>query len=83
MIREQRSIRASGCFHNDQTKTFMEGSVNFLKHFDKAREGPCLAVKRLNLGIEEFCVYIRLKALSEYLCVSPMYVVNPPMFSEG
>ena len=60
MIREQRSIRASACFQNDQTKTFMEASVYLLKHFDKGREGPFLAVKRLYLGIEEFCVYVRL-----------------------
>ena len=67
MIREQRSIRASACFHDDQTKTFMEGSVYFMKHFDMGREGPCLGVKRLYLGIEEFYVYIRLKALSIFM----------------
>ena len=77
MIREQRSIRASACFHNDQTKTFMEGSVYFMKHFDMGREGPCLGVKRLYLGIEEFYVYIHFKVS---LCIT--YVVNPPMFAE-
>ena len=67
MIREQRSIRASACFHDDQTKTFMEGSVYFLEHFDKGREGPCLGVKRLYSEIGEFDVYIRLKALSIFM----------------
>ena len=70
MIREQRSIRASACFHDDQTKTFMEGSVYFLEHFDKGREGPCLGVKRLYSEIGEFDVYIRLKALSIFMLLT-------------
>ena len=67
MIREQRSILASGCFRDDQTKTFMESSVYFLKHFDKGRGGPCLGVKHLYLGITEFYVYIHFKALSIFM----------------
>ena len=57
-------FRTSGCFRDDQTKTFMESSVYFLKHFDKGREGPCLGVKHLYLGIKECYVYIHFKALS-------------------
>ena len=64
MIREQRSILASGCFRDDQTKTFTESSVYFPKHFDKGREGPCLGVRHLYLGIKELYVYIHFKALS-------------------
>ena len=67
MIREQRSIRASACFHDDQTKTFMEGSVYFLEHFDKGREGPCLGGVYIWGSRNSMFIFIL-----KYLYVSPM-----------